>query len=57
MQDLQLAKIEEERLKLEQNVAKLQRALRHWQDQDLEYEELKEEIETLPEQPGEHDLV
>lgn len=46
--------LERHRRLLEENVAKLRRALDHWRMSDAEYEQLKDEVEALPE-PGSHD--
>ncbi|KAJ0279646.1 hypothetical protein COL940_006642 [Colletotrichum noveboracense] len=40
--------LEKHRLQLEDNIAKLQKALQHWRQWDAEYESLKEEIESAP---------
>ena len=39
--------LERYRLLLEENLAKLRASLRHWQTWELEYEEMKEEVEGL----------
>ncbi|KXH64347.1 hypothetical protein CSAL01_08809 [Colletotrichum salicis] len=39
--------LEKHRLQLEDSIAKLQKALQHWQKWDAEYESLKEEIESV----------
>ncbi|KAL7908662.1 Prefoldin subunit domain-containing protein [Trichoderma velutinum] len=39
--------LEKHRLRLEDNVSKLQKALQHWQTWDAEYEALKEEVEAV----------
>jgi unconventional prefoldin RPB5 interactor 1 len=39
--------LEKHRLRLEDNVNKLQKALQHWQTWDAEYEALKEEVEAV----------
>ncbi|KAM0260810.1 hypothetical protein ACHAQJ_002577 [Trichoderma viride] len=39
--------LEKHRLRLEDNVSKLQKALQHWQTWDAEYETLKEEVEAV----------
>ncbi|RFU76371.1 hypothetical protein TARUN_5863 [Trichoderma arundinaceum] len=39
--------LEKHRLRLEDNVNKLQKALQHWQTWDAEYETLKEEVEAV----------
>ncbi|KAK5076055.1 hypothetical protein LTR64_008501 [Lithohypha guttulata] len=43
-------KVESQRAELESNVAKLRKALNHWQTLELDYEGLKEEFQELPEQ-------
>lgn len=40
--------LERHRRQLEENVAKLQRALDHWRMSDAEYEQLKDEVEAIP---------
>ncbi|KAG5929597.1 hypothetical protein E4U42_005301 [Claviceps africana] len=40
--------LEKHRLKLEENVKQLKKALQHWQTWDAEYEALKEEVEAIP---------
>ncbi|KAF4464772.1 udp-galactose transporter like [Fusarium albosuccineum] len=42
-----LLDLERHRSQLEENVAKLQRALQHWQTWDAEYEALKEEVDAV----------
>ncbi|KAM0466927.1 hypothetical protein ACHAPV_000437 [Trichoderma viride] len=42
-----LADLEKHRLRLEDNVIQLQKALQHWQTWDAEYEGLKEEVEAV----------
>ena len=42
-----LADLEKRRLQLEQNVAKLRKSLRHWQQWEVEYEGMKEELLSL----------
>ena len=49
--------LERRRLQLEQNVAKLQSSLRHWQTWEIEYEGMKEEILALGENPSQAVLV
>jgi unconventional prefoldin RPB5 interactor 1 len=49
--------LERHRLQLEQNVAKLQASLRHWQQWEIEYEGLKEEIVDLETNSSQPDLV
>lgn len=48
--------LERHRRQLEENVAKLQRALDHWRMSDAEYEQLKDEVEAVPEPPSRDDL-
>jgi unconventional prefoldin RPB5 interactor 1 len=48
--------IEKQRLELEENIARLQKALEHWQQWDAEYESLKEQIEELPTPVAQKDL-
>lgn len=52
-----VSNLERLRLQLEENVAKLQAALKHWQTWEAEYEGLKEEIQQLPNNAGDADLV
>lgn len=52
-----LAGVERLRIQLEENMDKLQTALRHWQTWEAEYEGLKEELQSLPEHPSAGDLV
>ena len=52
-----LADLERYRVQLEQNVAKLQASLRHWQTWEIEYEGMKEEILELGEVHSSSDLV
>ena len=40
--------LERHRLQLEQNVSKLRASLRHWQQWELEYESMKEDVLALP---------
>ncbi|GKT64854.1 P450 monooxygenase [Colletotrichum tofieldiae] len=49
--------LERHRLQLEDNIAKLQKALQHWQKWDAEYESLKEEIESVPQPASREDLA
>lgn len=49
--------LERYRLQLEQNVAKLQASLHHWQTWEIEYEGMKEEILELGEVHSSSDLV
>ncbi|KAI3557686.1 hypothetical protein CABS01_07925 [Colletotrichum abscissum] len=48
--------LEKHRLQLEDSVAKLQKALQHWQKWDAEYESLREEIESVP-QPASREAL
>ncbi|KAK1450807.1 hypothetical protein CCUS01_02266 [Colletotrichum cuscutae] len=48
--------LEKHRLQLEDSVAKLQKALQHWQTWDAEYESLREEIESVP-QPASREAL
>ncbi|KAL2040222.1 hypothetical protein N7G274_007125 [Stereocaulon virgatum] len=48
--------LERHRLQLEQNVAKLQASLRHWQQWELEYEGMKEELVDLETNSSQPDL-
>lgn len=49
--------LERHRLQLEQNVAKLQVSLRHWQQWEIEYEGMKEEILDLEREYTQDELV
>lgn len=49
MDDSALARVEEQRVELESNIAKLRKSLRHWQTLEIDYEGLKEEILGIPE--------
>lgn len=48
--------LERHRRQLEENVAKLQKALDHWRMSDAEYEQLKDEVEALPSPASRDDL-
>lgn len=48
--------LERHRRQLEENVDKLQRALQHWRMADAEYEQLKDEVEVLPETATDEEL-
>ncbi|ROV94293.1 hypothetical protein VMCG_08682 [Cytospora schulzeri] len=48
--------LERHRRQLEENVEKLRKALTHWRMCDTEYEELKEEVEAIPEPLDRADL-
>ena len=52
-----LADLERYRLQLEENIAKLQASLRHWQTWEIEYEGMKEEILEVGEIYSSSDLV
>lgn len=52
-----LRDLENHRVKLEENVARLKAAMRHWQTWELEYEEMKEEVLGLPEKQDLAELV
>jgi unconventional prefoldin RPB5 interactor 1 len=51
------ADLERHRLRLEGNVSKLKKALKHWQTWEAEYEGLKEEILAFHGDPRPEDLV
>ena len=51
-----LSDLEKRRVELEENVAKLQASLRHWQAWEIEYEGLKEEILELGDEPTSMDI-
>ncbi|KPI46066.1 uncharacterized protein AB675_279 [Cyphellophora attinorum] len=48
MDPIVLHKVEQQRLALEENIAKLRKSLRHWQNLELDYEGLREEFDLLP---------
>lgn len=48
--------LERHRRQLEDNVAKLEKALQHWRMSDAEYEQLKDEVEAIPEPATRDDL-
>ncbi|KAJ9606144.1 hypothetical protein H2200_009105 [Cladophialophora chaetospira] len=48
MDDAALARIERQRKELETNIAKLRKALRHWQTLEIDYEGLREEFLGIP---------
>ena len=48
MDDDLLLRVEEQRRALEASIAKLKKALRHWQTLEIEYEGLKDEFTMLP---------
>ncbi|KAL2201816.1 hypothetical protein CC79DRAFT_1281831 [Sarocladium strictum] len=50
--DQRLSDIESQRLELEDNIAKLRKALQHWQTWDVEYEALKEELDEAQDFDG-----
>lgn len=49
--------LERHRLLLEQNVSKLRASLRHWQQWELEYEGMKEDVLAVPDDHTPVDLV
>lgn len=49
MDDSVFARVEAQRTELEANIAKLKKALHHWQTLELDYEGLREEFHLLPE--------
>ena len=51
------ADLERNRLRLEDNVAKLRKSLQYWQTWEAEYEGMKEEIEGLDDQHTDTELV
>lgn len=54
----ELSNIDLLRLRLEDNIAKLQKSLQVWRTWEAEFEGLKEEILTLPtDKPSKDDLV
>ena len=51
-----LRNLENTRLQLEENVTKIRALLQHWQQCEIEYESIKEEIVALGETPNPNDL-
>jgi unconventional prefoldin RPB5 interactor 1 len=49
--------LERHRLRLEENILQLKKALKHWQTYEAEYEGLKEEILAFHGDPQPDDLV
>lgn len=45
--NINIGDVHRERLRLEENVRKLRASLRHWQAQEIEYEEMKEGMQAL----------
>ena len=52
-----IANLERLRAELESQLQKLQVVLKHWQTWEAEYEGLKEELQHLPEDVTDQDLV
>ncbi|KAL2427159.1 hypothetical protein ABEF95_009469 [Exophiala dermatitidis] len=52
-----LARVEQQRTELESNIAKLRKALRHWQTLEIDYEGLKEEFLGLPDDASAEDCL
>lgn len=50
MDDTALIRVEEQRIELEANIAKLRQSLRHWQTLEIDYESLKEEFLAIPDE-------
>ncbi|KAL6716487.1 hypothetical protein ACLMJK_006054 [Lecanora helva] len=48
--------LERHRISLEQNVAKLRKSLQHWQEWEIEYESMREDILNLSDDPDSNDL-
>lgn len=57
LQGISFIGIEGHRLQLEENVAKLQKSLQHWQTWEAEYEGFKEELLALGDECTDADLV
>ena len=53
---IQFPDMEKTRKELEQNVSKLRASLRHWQQWEIEYEGMKEELLSLKDQHSQKDL-
>ena len=49
--------LERHRMQLEQNIAKLQASLRHWQQWEIEYEGMREDVLSLHRDQVQADLV
>lgn len=49
--------VDRQRVELEANMGKLEKALRHWQTWDAEYEGLKEELQELDDGAGADEIV
>lgn len=57
MDESTLAKIERQRVELEENISKLRKSLRHWQTLEIDYEGLKEEFQGLPNYASHEDCL
>ncbi|KIX97903.1 uncharacterized protein Z520_06681 [Fonsecaea multimorphosa CBS 102226] len=57
MDDSAVARVELQRVELENNIAKLRRSLRHWQTLEIDYEGLKEEFLGIPEDASADDCL
>ncbi|KIW26428.1 uncharacterized protein PV07_09523 [Cladophialophora immunda] len=57
MDDSALARVELQRVELENNIAKLRKSLRHWQTLEIDYEGLKEEYLGIPEDASADDCL
>lgn len=49
MDESALARVEQQRSELENNIDQLRKSLRHWQTLEIDYESLKEEFQGIPE--------
>ena len=54
--DEAVGRIESKRVKLEDNIARLRKSLRYWQTWEAEYDALREEIKSLPDDAGDEDF-
>ena len=52
-----LKNVEKQRLALEENIAQLRKSLRHWQNLEVDYEGLREEIDLLPPDASSEDCL
>ena len=52
-----LEKVDHQLANLEESISKLKKALRHWQSWEIEYEGLREEISSLPDDSSADDML
>ncbi|KAI1613640.1 Prefoldin subunit-domain-containing protein [Exophiala viscosa] len=57
MDDAALARIEQQRVELEANIAKLRNSLRHWQTLEIDYESLREEFTGISDEASVEDCL